>query len=70
MQNNDTTQEFLAKGLPVIRKAAGPDKIDYTLKKHGLDVIIAPTDSQITAVAALAGKLHLFQKYTDKTLTT
>lgn len=48
MQNNDTPPDFLAKAIPAIRKAAGPDNIDHALKKHGLDIIIAPTDSQVT----------------------
>lgn len=54
MQNYNTAPEFLAKAIPDIRKAAGPDNIDHVLKKYGLDVIVAPTDSQITTVASLA----------------
>lgn len=56
MQNNAMPPNFLAKAIPALRKAAGPDNIDHALKKYGLDVIIAPTDSPITTVAALAGR--------------
>jgi amidase len=56
MQNNATPPDFLAKAIPAMKKEAGPDNIDQALKKHGLDVIIAPTDSPITTVAAHAGR--------------
>ncbi len=59
MLNNDTPLEFLVKAVHAIRKTAGPDNIDHALQKHGLDVIIAPADSPITTVAALAGKSPL-----------
>jgi amidase len=62
MQNNDTPPDFLAKAILAIRNAAGLENIDRALKKHGLDVIIAPTDSPITTVAALAGRPSLSPK--------
>lgn len=55
MDENDTEQAFLEEAVVQIRKLAGPDNIDRVLGEHELDVIIAPSDSPISGVSALAG---------------
>ncbi|KAI1427349.1 putative amidase [Xylaria sp. FL1777] len=55
MQNVEIDTEFVRTAVVAIRKAAGPGNIDRVLQEHGLDVIIAPSDSPCSTAAALAG---------------
>lgn len=55
MEENNIAQVFLEEAVVQIRKLAGPENIDRVLGEHDLDVIIAPSDSPISGVAALAG---------------
>ncbi|KAL8849114.1 MAG: hypothetical protein Q9221_005883 [Calogaya cf. arnoldii] len=47
--------ETLARAREEMKKRAGEEAIDKILSEFGLDAIIAPTDSPISTVAALAG---------------
>lgn len=57
MEENNIAQVFLEEAVVQIRKLAGPENIDRVLGEHDLDVIIAPSDSPISGVAALAGEI-------------
>ncbi len=60
MQDADVALEFLKDAVAAVRKAAGPGNIDRVLQEHDLDVIIAPSDSPLTTVAAIAGMRSRF----------
>lgn len=49
------TSEAANEARVAMRKAAGEDGIDKVMSEHGADVIVAPMDSPISTIAALAG---------------
>ncbi|KAL3422796.1 hypothetical protein PVAG01_04543 [Phlyctema vagabunda] len=55
MRQDATPSESLSRAIAAVREATGPDNVDRVLREHNLDVILVPTDSHITTVAALAG---------------
>jgi hypothetical protein len=53
-----------------VRQAAGPDGIDRVLEEYGIDVIIAPTESDFHKTASFSGmeiQRHVFWKSYTKT---
>lgn len=56
MDENDADQVFVEEAVVQIGKLAGPENIDRVLGEHDLDVILAPSDSPISGVSALAGE--------------
>ncbi|KAL8947465.1 MAG: hypothetical protein Q9222_006259 [Ikaeria aurantiellina] len=51
----NTSPELLARAVTAMRKAAADDGLGKAIDDHKLDALIAPTDSDISTVAALAG---------------
>ncbi|KAI4101518.1 MAG: hypothetical protein LQ339_005015 [Xanthoria mediterranea] len=54
-QEDNTPPSILARARQAMKHRAGKDGIDKTLSDFNLDAIIAPIDSPISTVAALAG---------------
>jgi len=55
-QADKTPSETVSEALKAMRELAGPKEIDRILKENGVDLIIAPMDSQITTLGALSSE--------------
>ncbi|KAI4243665.1 MAG: hypothetical protein L6R42_010688, partial [Xanthoria sp. 1 TBL-2021] len=55
-QEDNIDQETLTRARQEMKRRAGEEGVDKMLSQFGLDAIIAPMDSPISTVAALAGE--------------
>lgn len=58
--NKSLPLEIVSQALKAMRKEAGTEGLGKAIDESDLDVLVAPTDSPISTVAALAGMFQHF----------